>query len=405
MLGRRFILFGLFVLVLQVDAIPLEREIRKADYLELRQMIGRREFSEALSRCEDLVEKYPDHLPFYESLAEVAQYGGELDHAIKFFEKRIEDGTEMPLSYFGLGNTYYLMNDDRRAVRLFMRAIDLGLAAPECYKAFEYAYERLEGVETTIRVFTSLCHRYPDNANYWYASALAYWSKADFNQALQYLDEAVMRDPDEPRFHQARAALLFRLRRQEEATSIALQHIALAEAYGDITGAELIRSHQIQKLVEERLYEKAKELCSQSIQRREYYGLFRWAGWGYLQYAGIAFLQSEYVTSLEQTREALDLAALADDRELLEFSLARQYESSMEKGDFVLATSSARARFEITKNQGSQSTILALNDLGRAFQARGVYQTGLNYSIEALARAQIERVDSSLLCQIHTNLG
>ena len=128
---------------------------RQAEYIQLRLLIGEQHFSEALDRCRILIEKYPDFVYLYETMAEIALYAQDLSGAAKFFEERIEDGTSLELSYFGLGTVYFNKAAYREASLCFDRAIELGIAAPECYRNFVYAYERLEGVDASIRFFNS----------------------------------------------------------------------------------------------------------------------------------------------------------------------------------------------------------------------------------------------------------
>jgi len=136
------------------------------EHLDLRRMVGREEYDAALERCKAMIVQYPREGVLYEGLAEIAQYGGRIDDAMSFLWERVEDGTGLSMCYFALGNLSYRRQDDRNAVMFLSKAIELGVEAPECYSYFVYAFERLEGVDATLRLLTSLCHRQPKRANY-----------------------------------------------------------------------------------------------------------------------------------------------------------------------------------------------------------------------------------------------
>ena len=69
-------------------------------------------------------------------------------------------------------------------------------------------YEAGVEVGTQRGIFAeALCQRHPDNANYWYAASLSQWSKANYREAVQLMQEALLRRPDELKFLQADAAL------------------------------------------------------------------------------------------------------------------------------------------------------------------------------------------------------
>ncbi|MEK6571464.1 MAG: hypothetical protein AABZ61_08850, partial [Bacteroidota bacterium] len=214
---------------------------RKSEYLDLRRLIGKEKFKDAIERCKELIEKYPDYFYLYETLAEVSQYAGDLDNAMKYFEKRIEEGREVGLTYYGLARVNDYKKNYRSAVLLYHKATEFGVDVPECYRDYEYAYEKFEGLESAIRYFSSLCHRNPENANYWYSFALAYWGKDDLGKTIQCLEEALLRRKGEAKYLEAKMGASFLHGPAVALSDLRDRLLPLAHERADIDGAQFLQ--------------------------------------------------------------------------------------------------------------------------------------------------------------------
>ena len=55
-----------FSLLLASSASQLYSGDRKAEYLEMRRVVGKEKFLDAIARCKQLIEAYPDYVYLYD---------------------------------------------------------------------------------------------------------------------------------------------------------------------------------------------------------------------------------------------------------------------------------------------------------------------------------------------------
>ncbi len=379
---------------------------RQAEYVQLRLLIGEQRFSEALDRCRALIATYPDYVYLYETLAEIALYAEDLGGAAKFFEERIEDGTALELSYFGLGTVYFNMAAYREAALCFDRAIELGVSAPECYRNFVYAYERLEGVDATVRLFNSLCHRDPKNPHLWYAVALAYWSKRDYPTVLKNLDEALSRNPTEQKYLQAKAAVLLLTGRGKEGGPLIVRLLKQAGQESDMTGIQFLTSYHVLRQDREEVPTLNNRLAQQSLESARMFGQFRWIGWWSERLANIEYSRSMYQSAIVHARTAFEASRKCLDNQLALDALIRQVESSMDLGYYDIAIECAYKELEISRDEKDNGrTARSLNDLAWIYHELGMEDIAMEYAIEALGILENTNAANELLTRIYATLG
>jgi len=399
------LIYLLCALVL-VESPELFAGERKSDYLELRRLIGKEQFNEAIGRCKELIEIYPDYFYLYETFAEVSQYAGDLDNAAKYFEERIEEGREIGLSYYGLGRVHHYKKNYRTAVLSYHKAIELGLDVPECYRDYEYAYEKLEGVDSAIRYFSSLCHRHPENANYWYALAVAQWLIAGDEKVLQYVNEALLRKPAEPKYLRAKAGLLLRAGRVTEVPQLLKQLLGLAELSGDLEGTQYVR--ECTSLMYEQLKRSdlSRAEIHKAIKAAKEFGLYRWLARDLRRLSEFEHALGNYENVLLYARQALHTSQHAVDDEGIIAALHYQFNAHIELGNLDEALECAFLRLERSRASGDEETfVIALGDIAWAYHEMAADDVALDYAIEALGKAEALGMNARSLHSYHTTLG
>jgi tetratricopeptide (TPR) repeat protein len=211
----------------------------------------------------------------------------------------------------------------REAALCFDRAIELGIAAPECYRNFVYAYERLEGVDASVRFFNSQCHRDPKNPHLWYAVALAYWSKRDYPTVLKNLEEALSRNPTEQKYLQAKAAILVLLNRGSEGAEAISDLLSNTMKADDLNDSQFLRSYLV--LAHELGGDSsvAKAGTWENLVQARKFGMYRWIGWGYERMADYEFLSCNFEIALSFSTKAIEASRKCADQNLLVAGLVR----------------------------------------------------------------------------------
>ncbi len=376
------------------------------EYLDLRRMVGRADYDAALERCEAMIVQYPREGVLYEGLAEIAQYAGRIDDAMSFLWERVEDGAGLSMCYFALGNLSYRREDDRNAVMFLGKAIELGVEVPECYSAFIYSYERLEGIDATLRLMTSLCHRHPAKAGYWYGLALAYWVNGDYSQVLRHLGEALRIRPLEDRYQHARITVMMLNAKDTDAGGFVSQMIANAFEKNDFHGLFLMMSGVVIRRQQQGLIDSAIEECRALLRVSEKFGYVRWTGWGYKQLADIYSVLSQYGGSVEAAERAYLNACVSGDFHLMQSSLARAFDSNLELLNLGGAIPCLARRVEACKTSQSRTYLIGiLLDASRLFVFLGQPEVALELVISALNLSERTALDRRLYWEIHSTLG
>jgi len=375
-------------------------------YLELRRLIGAGKYGEAIDKCKDLIREQPEYVPYYESLSEAAKYGGATDQTIEFFKAQLKEGSSPSPAYYALGMTYFELHKYKIAFEYFNNAIECGNSAPECYRGMEYAYERLEGSDAAIRLFSQLCHRNPQNPNHWYGLGLAYWSKHDYERVKMCLESAIHISPNDRRYLQATVAIAYLRGKPQSVQKLREMLLRRADAEMDFAGKEFLRSFVILNHISRDDHEYIESVIGELILESRQYGFLRWLGWGHKQLSDIKFFRGEYQEGLRNAKVAYSLAEKAGDDELSYAVLQRELEIYRDLGDHFGALETAYQIFKLTEELGlTRETIRSLADIAETLEEIGSYDVALEYAIEALGRAETCRSDIQLLFQIQSILG
>ncbi len=397
---------GVLLVLALVGVSSVRAGDRTADYLELRRLIGNEQFDEAFRRCVALMDQYPDFTYLYETLAEISLYQRDFEGGRKYFEERIENGTELGLSYYGLGMVYYFNSDYRTALRALMKAIEIGVKAPECYRALGNSYENLEGVDEAVTFFRQICSRIPDNPNYWYALALAHWSKRDYRKVIDDITIAISLNPEESRYRQVACVARMLCSRSDQLLESVIRQTTSARMRGDITAAQFLAANAIFGRMKSEQPEAIQVSINEMLSEAQKYGLFSWLGWGYKLLADIKFFHGDYQASETFTSLAYSAASRANDNALILSILVRQFEGYIECGDYESAMNSVQVRLSHSRLTASPNEhIHALNDLAWLYHEMEADQIALEYAVAALSRAEAQVCDASLMTQVETTIG
>ena len=390
-------------LLLTTDATSA---VGDAEFVSLRRMIGQQKYDDAIKVCIELIRQHPGLVVLYETLPEVAQYAGNIDRAIAFLDSRVDDGTALPLVYYGLGTAFYSKHDYRAAVVYFNNAIEAGNATPECYRGLEYAYEKLEGIDAATRYFNLLCHRDPQNPNNWYGLALAYWTRQDYDRVKSCLSEALARKPGERRYIQAQVAAAYLRGETDSVSGVMNKLIASASDELDFGGKQFLKSFVVIGHFNRDRYQSAIQTIDEIISDSRTYGYLRWLGWGYKRMSDVKFLMGEYQTAIAFAKEAASVAERTGDEELLLASLSREFEVFTEQGDYSDALETAYREQVVTQNTDlSREGVRPLVEIACTLHEMGSDKIALEFAIEALGKCETLRGDCRLQSQIHVTLG
>jgi CHAT domain-containing protein/tetratricopeptide (TPR) repeat protein len=395
-----------FLILFLLHSTSVEAKDVGDEYLALRQQIGRGKYIDALGECKVLIRKYPNFAFFYETLPEVAAYAGRSSEAVEFFYERIEDGTQLPLVYYGLGTSYYLAKDYRGAVACFGYAIESGCVLADCYRAYEYAYEKLEGAEAAIAFFNGLCRKNTTNSNALYSLSLAYWSKQDFQRGLESIDAALRISSDNMRFLQARVALMTFLGNFRKCVDFTDSLRTRCWQENDFVGLAFLDSYVVLNLFQKDTYSKAKSLTQEILNIGSTYGFLRWKGWGHKRMADIHYFESNFKAALAEVETALCLIKTVGDIELEAATLNRKFELLDELGLLYDALDVAYVKYDVAcKAVVPKDEALGLCDIAVALDDLGFTEAALDYAIASLNRAEGLGAGNIIRYKAHNVLG
>ncbi len=89
---------------------------------------------------------------------------GNLAEAKTAFEEACQRDNQSALAYFGLGTTYYRLDDDENAVKALITAARLSPETPEIWNNLGACYGRIGKVKMAIKAFQTVCTLQPNHA-------------------------------------------------------------------------------------------------------------------------------------------------------------------------------------------------------------------------------------------------
>lgn len=150
----------------------------------------------------------------------------------KAFEKYLEI-SDMPLMapdngiqvadsaiIYNTGLTAFKANKYETAISYFKRSAELGYNGADCYY---YIYESYKALGDSDKIFETLNEgftKYPDSEPILVELINYYLDKGNQNDAIEYLDKAIAKNPNNATYYSAKGSALDKIGRQDEAIEI-----------------------------------------------------------------------------------------------------------------------------------------------------------------------------------------
>jgi CHAT domain-containing protein/tetratricopeptide (TPR) repeat protein len=355
-------------------------------YLGMRRLIGYGDYASAISQIEDLLVSYPDRIPLYESLAEVCLYSNSFREGERILQDRFDYGAEVGCVYFGMGVLDFTRGRYAEAGDNCLKAIREGLDEPELYSILAECYCKTLGVEESIRYFTVLCHRNPQNPNVWYGLSLVYWEARRYANIESYLDKALHLFPNRINYRQAQISALVLLGRFREAIDLSYSALRLCDDIGNPAGAVQIIHGLAYSQIQRKEFRRADSVLQTGIATAKRFGYRASLGWLSVLRSNLCYLTARYDESLMLAKNARQQAEIVGDTALSIESYVWEHQSSTDLGrndDGIIAA--CKAGLASAARSDGMQTMLALVALSVSAQELGMDSLSLELAIESMS--------------------
>ncbi len=150
------------------------------------------------SSSQKKMEKQQEEDPRYQyNLALFHMNNGNIDEAIKYFNKSISLDAQHYLSYNGLGIAYLMKGEFKTAIDYFQKSLQLNPALTEAHNYMGTAYQELGMLDKAEQEFRTAA----SDANYkskelpYYNLARLYFTKDSLKDALYYVQKSIEANP------------------------------------------------------------------------------------------------------------------------------------------------------------------------------------------------------------------
>ncbi len=150
------------------------------------------------SSSQKKMEKQQEEDPRYQyNLALFHMNNGNIDEAIKYFNKSISLDAQHYLSYNGLGIAYLMKGEFKTAIDYFQKSLQLNPALTEAHNYMGTAYQELGMLDKAEQEFRTAA----SDANYkskelpYYNLARLYFTKDILKDALYYVQKSIEANP------------------------------------------------------------------------------------------------------------------------------------------------------------------------------------------------------------------
>ncbi|KAL5008875.1 hypothetical protein ScPMuIL_014456 [Solemya velum] len=170
----------------------------------------KKEFEEALSHYQSAIDLDPTNLTFRTNKAAVYFEQGAYDQCIAECEEAVDVGREHRADYqliakafARIGKSYMKQGDDGSALKFFNKSLSEH-RSPEVTKLVGELQKRMKSKERLAYVNPEIALEEKNKGN-------EYFQKGNFPSALKHYNEAIKRNPDEPKLYSNRAACYTKL--------------------------------------------------------------------------------------------------------------------------------------------------------------------------------------------------
>lgn len=145
------------------------------------------------------------------------------DEAEKVLKKLVEKEKDKPRGYSLLGEIYLLSKKYDEAIPLLKKAYELDTADLDNFYNYSFALLQAGKTKNAIANLELLKKKRSDDPDVYFLLGSAYEEVGDFKNALKNYDSAIALDPERIDFLKAKAALLVKMGRQNEAYKVLLK--------------------------------------------------------------------------------------------------------------------------------------------------------------------------------------
>ncbi|MGD8540479.1 MAG: tetratricopeptide repeat protein [Candidatus Aminicenantes bacterium] len=184
------------------------------------------------SSPEKKIQKQREQDPRYQyNLALFHLNNGQLDEAIKYFNKSLSLDAQYHLSYNGLGIAYLMKGEFKQAIDFFDRTLQLNPTLTEAHNYMGTAYQELGMLDKAEQAFRTAASdvNYKSRELPYYNLARLYFTQDRTKDALYYVQKSVEMNPRLVMAHNLQGVLYERLNDYDKAIDSYKAGIKIAE--------------------------------------------------------------------------------------------------------------------------------------------------------------------------------
>lgn len=150
---------------------------------------------------------------------------GKLTEALKCYDKAIELNPNYVEAWLVKGAQYGALNNHAEAISCYDEVLKQKPDSTEASIYKGYTLERLEKLDEAIQCYEKLVQLNPSEVKGWYALAVVYGNKGDYQEALRHFERTLEIKGDYDKAIAGKSLMLIKLGRKDEANQF-IQHIS-----------------------------------------------------------------------------------------------------------------------------------------------------------------------------------
>jgi tetratricopeptide (TPR) repeat protein len=194
------------------SAVDVSPDSTKAQFNYAAACQERGDLDEAIKGYEKAIKIWPEYGDAHRNLADLYLIGGRLDDALRHYREALKPQPYHVGYLLGLGNALLLKGNDREARDVFRRAVALEPLGPEGHAYLGAAELRLGEAEAAVAAFTEGLRIRPDDPALLVGLGRALFAAGNAPGALSALERAISLDPEGKALDPEARDLLARLR-------------------------------------------------------------------------------------------------------------------------------------------------------------------------------------------------
>lgn len=192
-------------------------------YASALRMMGQDRYDQAISALEGLLQKSPQLVPAYVSLAEAFIYTGRLSQGRQYFSDLLRQDPTNPYPYYCLARFDFSQKKYDAAIAKLKKSIELDPGFADAYGPYgglPEVYRATRDLDSGIQYFKSRIALDPGNACSYYGLARCYIRQYEWEKALTLLDKAISLNPDLTLAYHSKIYVLTRISQYDKAIEL-----------------------------------------------------------------------------------------------------------------------------------------------------------------------------------------